>query len=402
MNDISISLLLSGVLAGFVNYLVFFKKLPMPTPNYPTSEMAAEGQPGFLDKIWLFIKAHWHIFGYLIIGIAGAFLFPMMFEVLKLAGLPATIKDCNTEECLTSWQEKVVFGYGLIFGVFTVRLLYGVFGGIFKKVESLTYQVQELERARPAVFMAPSARIGVTEAQEPLLEPLVQVVGFDDLKNVPDWRFFVKGVDVSHHNLNLDWGAIREKGVEFAYIKITDGVGTLDRKAQENAHQARHNGLKIGYYHFARPDKKIGGTIEADANAEANEIKGVLRNLPAADLPLMLDLEDESGRWDTPLNPSQYHLWITTFMNHFTIPPNKSPIIYSRKEYLDRKLPAGHSLGSYPLWISRYNEDFNKAFPALGWSEWAVWQFTEKGALGTNIPLDLNICKRNHYQNLLV
>lgn len=69
------------------------------------------------------------------------------------------------------------------------------------------------------------------------------------------------GIDISHHNEFMNWAAIKDSGASFVFIKISEGVGTPDHKAIEHANNAKQTGLKIGYYHFCRPDKRNGGTV---------------------------------------------------------------------------------------------------------------------------------------------
>lgn len=227
---------------------------------------------------------------------------------------------------------------------------------------------------------------------------------FRDVINlpVPLEDGFVKGIDISHHNRIISWPEVRKVGIEFVYIKITDGVATPDTMADTHAREARQQGLKIGYYHFCRPDRKIGGTVDSDARAEAKEVTDTLKGLPKADLPLMIDLEDQDNRWDTPLNPGDYLTWTTVFLdNVFTgTDPLSFPIIYSRKEYLDRKLPGSHSLTTR-LWLSRYNPDSTQAISANGWPDWTIWQFTDAGQIGPNGPLDLDIWRKDDYLSTL-
>lgn len=199
------------------------------------------------------------------------------------------------------------------------------------------------------------------------------------------------GVDVSHHNGSPDWNSIVAAGATFVYIKTSEGVGTPDRKANEFAQAAKQKGLQVGYYHFCRPDTKNGGTVTSDATAEANEVLRIMGDLPAADLPMVLDLEDQQN-WDTPLGKLDYLTWVVTFINQIINSGKPTPIIYSRKEYLDRKLPPNHNLGTVPLWISYYGkQDCNAVACPVGWTSWLMWQFTEKGQLGGNLKIDLNI-----------
>jgi len=201
------------------------------------------------------------------------------------------------------------------------------------------------------------------------------------------------GADLSHHNGTPDWKAITDAGISFVYIKISEGVGSPDPKAREYAAFASTNGLQIGYYHFCRPDTRNGGTAMSDATAEASEALNIMAGLSRPDLPLVLDLEDESN-WDTPLNRADYFLWIKTFVAKIKDVSGISPVIYSRKEYLDRKLPHDHDLGNLSLWIANYGQrNCNTVACPIGWNDWQIWQFTESAVVGGNAKLDLNIKK---------
>jgi lysozyme len=231
--------------------------------------------------------------------------------------------------------------------------------------------------------------------------------GFDDIINLPAAMQIVKGVDVSHHNGTIDWGAIVNAGCEFAYIKMSDGVGTPDVNAPDNARNARNAGLKIGYFHFARPDTTNGGTIESDAIAEANEVYNTVVNLPGYDLPPMIDFEDVPNEgWDSPLAPDEYLLWITTFTRQLraNIPlPGKKFLLYSRKTYLENKLTAAPDLANdYKLWLSRYSADYNDAETINFWTDWDVWQFTQVGTIYPNSLIDLDIWKRDSYNDSVI
>ncbi|WP_439585681.1 glycoside hydrolase family 25 protein [Dyadobacter bucti] len=209
--------------------------------------------------------------------------------------------------------------------------------------------------------------------------------------NLP--RGYILGADLSHHNGDADWAAIEQAGVEFVFLKTTEGVGTRDKKVHEHAKQAMARGMRVGYYHFCRPDTRNGGTVLTDSAAEAKSMLDIIKTLPPPTLPIVLDLED-STQFDTPLRPDDYLEWIRNFIHITHQSTGMEPIIYSRKEYLDRKLPKLHDLGTTRLWISRYTiKDCNKVEIPRGWTEWSIWQFTDKATIGRNPHLDLNILK---------
>lgn len=204
---------------------------------------------------------------------------------------------------------------------------------------------------------------------------------------------FRMGIDISHHDTLTNWEEMKNAGIRFVYIKLSEGVGTPDAMAKQHAFTAKQNGFKIGYYHFCRPDMRNSGTVLGDAAAEAVEARSRISVITPPDLPLVLDLEDQQ-HWDTPLSPADYLLWIKTFISKAMETSSVAPIIYSRKEYLDRKLPHDHDLGRYKLWNSLYSSrDCNKVPCPVGWQDWAIWQYCEDGVIGQNSNLDINILK---------
>ena len=228
-----------------------------------------------------------------------------------------------------------------------------------------------------------------------MIEPAAIVSNIIGLPvNLP--QVYKLGIDISHHNDKPDWVGIKNAGVSFVYIKISEGVGTPDNKAKEHANNAQQTGLRIGYYHFCRPDTRNGGTVINDATAEADDSLKIIAGLPKPDLPLALDLEDQE-KWDTPLEQTDYLLWVNTFLNRIKEISGTECIIYSRKEYLDRKLPHNYDLGNTKIWVSYYppKPDASHVPCPVGWKDWAIWQYTENGVIGNNSKIDFNILKDN-------
>lgn len=66
---------------------------------------------------------------------------------------------------------------------------------------------------------------------------------------VPTWRpplsdQEVYGVDVSHHQGEIDWAAVADDDIEFAYIKATEGGDFPDTRFEENWKGAAEAGLR--------------------------------------------------------------------------------------------------------------------------------------------------------------
>ena len=99
----------------------------------------------------------------------------------------------------------------------------------------------------------------------------------------------LEGIDISHWQGTIDWTKVRAAGKKFAYIKASEHTSFVDNKYATNRSRAKSAGLKVGAYHFARPNV---GTADAYAEADhfietADWTRGELRPV--------LDLEDTGG-----------------------------------------------------------------------------------------------------------
>lgn len=60
------------------------------------------------------------------------------------------------------------------------------------------------------------------------------------------------GIDVSHHNGQIDWKTLRKnnKNIQFVYVKATEGKNHVDKNYLINASEAHKQKFKVGIYHF--------------------------------------------------------------------------------------------------------------------------------------------------------
>ena len=97
----------------------------------------------------------------------------------------------------------------------------------------------------------------------------------------PDqWEVF--GVDVSAYQGVVDWAALAGQGVDFAFIKATEGSALRDRRFSANWAGAAEAGVRAGAYHFLSYDSP--GETQAE-----NFIQTV--PLTPGMLPPVVDLE---------------------------------------------------------------------------------------------------------------
>lgn len=212
----------------------------------------------------------------------------------------------------------------------------------------------------------------------------------------------VLGLDCSKYQKDIEWNRAKLSGIKFAFIKITEGTtGHEDQlyNLKNRVLDAKKNGVKVGYYHFARPGNI--NSPEDDATEEVNNILGHIGYLPTVKLPLVIDLESYSATniWSNKIE--HMNRFINTFI--YKLKERNIPIIiYSYKSFLDTNTDP--IFGEIPLWIAAYLNNPEILLPVIpkGWDEWKIWQFTEKGQIdGYAGDIDLNIMKKEYFNSFI-
>lgn len=194
----------------------------------------------------------------------------------------------------------------------------------------------------------------------------------------------MKGIDVSSFQGLPDWTRVHSTGVEFVYIKASEGIGAPDKGFEARAAGANAVGLKTGFYHFATLNKPLA--IEVDAKQEAVYFDSLIRTRQGA-LPPVLDIESNPGN----LHPDQVLDYITTFINQMRSLGHPETVVYSYTPFLDEFLPVGHTLGVNKLWLAQYGGSTPHHIPK-GWASYWMWQYTSKGLVdGISGNVDMNI-----------
>ncbi|WP_025763666.1 glycoside hydrolase family 25 protein [Dyadobacter tibetensis] len=192
-------------------------------------------------------------------------------------------------------------------------------------------------------------------------------------------RYAIHGIDVSHHNARIDWvklknGRTGEVGIDFAYIKATEGATHIDKQFERNWKEARRVGIKRGAYHFYNP------RVLSDLQFENFRRKVQMQS---GDLPPVLDLEVSAGKPDDIIIRGVRN-WLTRVEQHYGV----RPIIYVNVHFY-KKYIAGN-FDDYPLWLAGYSrthvEDLASDAHVL------FWQHSEKGwAPGIRGFVDYNV-----------
>lgn len=189
-------------------------------------------------------------------------------------------------------------------------------------------------------------------------------------------RFPITGIDISAHNGVPDFDSIAAAGINFAYIKASEGTDFRDPAFITNYAAAKRVGIPVGAYHFFRFD--CDGRLQAANFLDAT--KGCLLDLPAA-----IDVE-ESG------NPGA--IATETVVNRLETmiallrAAGRKVIIYTNKNgdaRFVRRNFDGDSPCNPDLWICSFTD------PPLTRRPWTLWQHSHCSRIpGIKGPVDLN------------
>ncbi len=206
-----------------------------------------------------------------------------------------------------------------------------------------------------------------------------------------DYEIF-DGVDVSYAQGKINWdNAVNHGGVQFAYIKATEGDNLVDNRFNANW-SASSGRLPRGAYHFFRPRATPDAALD-----QANNFVGTLNAAGGiGELPPMVDVED-SG-----VPPAAAAASLQFFLSNVAQSLGREPIIYTFPSFWRHQMGGTAQFDqSYKLWIANYGKkrtdggyDTKSGSPVLppGWSNWAVWQHAvQPGVAGIATLVDRDI-----------
>lgn len=192
-----------------------------------------------------------------------------------------------------------------------------------------------------------------------------------------------KGIDVSYHNGDIDWQAVKNSGIEFAIIRTSYGWSNwekqTDKKLRANISGAKAVGMPIGAYHYSYATNTHEALLEAEFFI--NRLRWT-----QWEYPVFMDFEDKchmtlsnSQRTDIVLTFLQklkengYYCGLYTFLNF-------------QKYHLDM-----NRLSGYELWIAHWH-------PTCGCtSSYGMWQHTSDGSVpGIRGRVDLDYCYKDY------
>ncbi|MCO5730317.1 glycoside hydrolase family 25 protein [Rhizobium sp. SSA_523] len=193
-------------------------------------------------------------------------------------------------------------------------------------------------------------------------------------------RHPIHGIDVSKWNGDVDWAKVRNAGVDFVFIKATEGGDRVDAAFQRNWRGAATAGLAHAPFHFyyfcTGPDEQADWFT-------ANVPKSALT------MPPVLDVEWNPGSptCKTRPEPAAVRAVMARFLSRIEAHYGKRPIIYTSVDFHRENL-VGH-FRNYPFWVRSVAAHPEEIYPGRDWS---FWQYTSTGVIpGIGGDTDINV-----------
>ena len=195
------------------------------------------------------------------------------------------------------------------------------------------------------------------------------------------------GIDISGWQPTVNWVQVKADGVQFAFIKASEGLAVDSTFA---SHWAGAASVLIprGAYHYFRQESDAAVQAAVFANA-----------VGASELGLVVDIEAQFAK----IPQADFVQRLLTFLGVIERLSGKKPMIYTGK-YIWADLTGNPSWAAdYPLWIAQY--PFGNVIPPIstvrgmtpdlpiGWKTYAYWQYSSAGrvpGITGNVDYDIS------------
>ena len=185
------------------------------------------------------------------------------------------------------------------------------------------------------------------------------------------------GIDVSHHQGHIAWAKLPSQGVDFAYIKATEGADHVDGRFSTNWHAAHAAGVRRGAYHFF--------TLCRSGRDQAVHF---IRQVPteAAALPPAVDLEFPGNCKQRP-SRAKFEKELGDFLDIVETHYGKRAVLYLTPHF-DKRYRVSANFHR-PLWLRSLSTE-----PRFGARQWTIWQSSSSRKLdGVHGHVDWNVAR---------
>jgi GH25 family lysozyme M1 (1,4-beta-N-acetylmuramidase) len=192
------------------------------------------------------------------------------------------------------------------------------------------------------------------------------------------------GIDVSYANGTIDWNAVRQDGISFAYIRAgyrgyETGQLHTDTSFTENISGALAAGLPVGVYFFTQ------AINEAEAIEEAEYVLSLIQGYEVT-LPIAVDSELVSDHDRISSLSAEEKTAVLKAFCQTIADAGYTPMVYGSASWLRDSLNMEDLQDLCQFWVASYQSTMT--FPYV----YSMWQYTASAQLaGLDHVVDLNL-----------
>lgn len=193
------------------------------------------------------------------------------------------------------------------------------------------------------------------------------------------------GIDVSQHQGNIDWQAVKDAGVTFVMIRVggrgygQKGVLYTDDLALSYYRGAKAAGLKVGVYFFSQ------AISVQEAEEEAQLVLETIEGWQL-DMPVVFDWEQmqEPGSRTWSVDPRIVTDCMKSFCEKVEA-SGRTAMIYFNPDHSDVQFYI-EEVTAYDFWLAYYTQWMDYPYKVH------MWQYTNKGTVpGIEGDVDINL-----------
>ena len=207
-------------------------------------------------------------------------------------------------------------------------------------------------------------------------------------KKEVDEKAYIKGIDISKWNGDIDWGKVKEADIKFAIIRAGYGSNTIDRKFKQNIENAIKNDMIIGIYWFSYAYTDEMAIKEAEMCYKT--IKPYKKHIK---LPIFWDFEYDSVNRANGKGVHVTKKSCSSMADNFCKTIKKLGFksgIYTNIDY-SRRYFTQEVLDKYYTWIAQWTSECTYK------GKYILWQKSANLRIG-GIVFDLNYLYYNRYE----
>lgn len=205
--------------------------------------------------------------------------------------------------------------------------------------------------------------------------------GVFSLNNPNPNVYKTRGVDVSHHQGEIDWGLVKSDEIDFAFIKATEGGDHRDVNFITNWKEAQAAGIVVGGYHYY-----------SFCKSPEEQFVNLSNFIPkqSGTMPPAIDLEYDNN-CNGPVAVREFREDLYVMIKKVKTFYGEYPILYCNEDFY-RKYLATPEFSDCLFWIRGTYKQPRLQYGVM----YDFWQFDAKASItGVEGFVDLNVCMKS-------